>query len=100
MTPEEINEGLLKEFALYRETDAVSPELKRLLMDLILQVSYGRYKNMNENLRILCESEAYIHCCKNSVYFNPNKTNKARAYVVTIIRCSFASTVVKEIHFK
>ena len=73
MTPEEVNEELLKEFAIHKETDIVTPELKKLLMDLIWQESYTRYNDMNENLKILCESDAYTHCCKNSIYIYRKK---------------------------
>jgi hypothetical protein len=99
MTPEEINEELLKQLALYKETNVISPTLKELFMELIWRESYNRYIDLDETIKFISESEAYVHCCKNSIYFNPEKAisrNSARAYMINVIRCSFAGAIVKE----
>jgi hypothetical protein len=93
---EELNKLLLKELASYKETDTLTDELKKLLIDLICQESKkSRYNRVSENVKILCEAEAYVAACKHSIHFNPEKSDNATAYVVQIIWCSYCSTIKK-----
>lgn len=100
MTAEELNTALRMEIIHYRETDNITQELKSLLMILILQESEKRLSKVSDTVRISCESEAYIACCKHCIHYNPDVKSKsdtpAISYVRTIIRCAFADTLHKE----
>jgi hypothetical protein len=100
MTIEEINNELLKELTLYRNSDTLSIELKKLLMCMVLDISYDRYKFLTEDLRTMCEAKAYEDACKHSIHFNPEKSSNAKAYVTVIIRSSFACVMGKHGNFK
>ena len=90
------NERLLKELALYKETDTLTPKLKRMLMELIWEESKkSRYKCIGENLIILCEADAYVAACKHSIHFNPERSDKPNLYIGQIIWCSYCSTIKK-----
>jgi len=92
----ELNEKLLKELVLYKETDTLTDELKRLLMELIWQESKkSRYKHISENTIILCEADAYVAACKHSIHFNPERSDKPSSYVGQIIWCSYINTIKK-----
>lgn len=96
MTPEELNTALRMEIIHYRETDELTPDLKRLLMELVWkEMAKERYVFITDNIKILCESDAYIAACKHCIHYNPEKSENARAYVIQIIGCSFAGTIKK-----
>jgi hypothetical protein len=91
------NAGLLKELPCYAKTNTLTPKLKRLLIELIWkETSRDRNNNISENVKILCESEAYIAVCKHSAHFDAEKSDNAVAYVGQIIRCSFVNTIFKQ----
>jgi hypothetical protein len=54
----------------------------------------------NENLKILCEADAYIACCKYAGLCPLERCKNMSAYIGQIIRCSFASTFAKHGNFK
>jgi hypothetical protein len=93
---EELNKQLLKELVLYKETDILTDELKRLLFDLICQESKkSRYNHISENVKILCEADAYVAACKHSIHFNPERSDKPSLYVGQIIWSSYYGTIKK-----
>jgi hypothetical protein len=99
MTPEELNVALKVEITNYRETNEISLKLKRLFMRMIWkEFKRSRYKNISNEIKYLSESHAYRQCCKGSIRYNPESQYKAIPYIMTIIRCSFADTVVREKH--
>lgn len=94
MNTDELNTALKMEIIHYRETDELTLDLKRLLMELIwLETPKARYKCIPDNIKILCEAKAYEDACKHCIHFNPEKTDNARAYVGQIICCSYYSTI-------
>lgn len=94
MKADQMNMALQMEIIGYRETDNLTMDLKILLMELIwLEMAKDRYKFITDNIKILCEAEAYIECCKHCIHYNPEKSDNARAYVIQIIGCAFAKTI-------
>lgn len=93
-TQENINDQLLKELKLTKETGKNTSELHELYLKLIKEVS-PKYPFLNEDDRRMCEAFAFDACCRLAIKFNPEKSNNAYAYVKTIIRSSFAGTIVK-----
>lgn len=90
------NEQLLKELTHYKKTDELTPKLKSMLMELIWQeTGKFRYKFVSENVKILCEADAYVAVCKHSVHFNPEKSDKPSLYIGQIIWCSYINTIKK-----
>lgn len=90
------NERLLKEIIHYKETDELTTELKRLFIELICNESNkARYKMVSDNVKILCEADAYVACCKHSIHFNPEKSDKPTLYMGQIIWCSYINTIKK-----
>jgi hypothetical protein len=104
MTPDELNTALRMEIIHYRQTDELTPDLKRLLMELVwLETPKARYGHISDNVKILCEAKAYEDACKHCIHFNPERTENARAYVGQIIWSSFYGTIKKyaiELHLK
>jgi hypothetical protein len=87
----------------FKEFNELTPDFRRALTEMIWKESDSeRYAKpmKNENLKILCESEAYIRCSKNAGLCNLDRCKNPQAYIVTIIRCSFASTFAKHGNFK
>jgi hypothetical protein len=96
MTSEELNTALRMEIIHYRETNVLTLDLKRLLMELVwLEMTKERYKFISDNIKILCETDAYVAACKHCIRYNPEKTDNAQAYVRQIIGSAFAGTIVK-----
>jgi hypothetical protein len=95
ITSEEFNEQLLNEIILCKELNELTLEIKDMFFELINHEIEKRYSIMVEINKNICESNAYDTCCNEVLKFNPNKTNNAYAYVVTIIRCSFANSIGK-----
>jgi hypothetical protein len=92
----ETNKDLLREIILYQETDELTVELKKIFMELIwLETKNSKYEKVTDNVKILCESKAYEDCCKNSIYFNPDKSDKPSLYMINIIRCSYSIIIKK-----
>jgi hypothetical protein len=80
----------------YRATDVLTLDLKRLLMEVVwLETPKTRYKCISDNIKILCESEAYVAACKHCIHYDPTKSDNAFAYVVQIIWSSFYGTIKK-----
>jgi hypothetical protein len=100
MNSHELNTALTMELINYRNTDELTPDLKRLLMELVWEISHDRYKSLSENLRIMCEAKAYEHVCKHSIHFNQKTCGNAKSYVSVIIRSAFAGTICKHGNFK
>jgi hypothetical protein len=96
MTTDELNTALTMEIIHYKETDELTPDLKRLLMELIwLETPKARYKFLSDNIKILCEADAYVAACKHSIHFDPKKSDKPNLYMGQIIWCSYCSTIKK-----
>jgi len=96
MNQDELNTALRMEIIHYRATDELTKDLKMLLMELVwLEMVKERYKFISDIIKILCESEAYVACCKHCGHYDPKKSEDARAYVRQIIGSSFAGTIVK-----
>jgi hypothetical protein len=96
MTTDELNTALVMEITHYRQTDEITPDLKRLLMEVIwLETKKKRYEHISDNVKILCEADAYIAACKHCIHFDPKKTDKAIPYMGQIIWCSYVNTIKK-----
>jgi len=104
MNSEELNTALRTEIIHYRETDELTPDLKRLLMELVWrETPKARYEYVSDNVKILCEAKAYEDACKHCVHYNPEKSENASAYVGQIIWSSYCGTIKKhatELGFK
>jgi hypothetical protein len=87
----------------FNEFNELTPDFRRTLIEMIWKESDSeRYaKPMeNENLKILCEADAYIQCCKNAGLCNLDRCKDPYSYIVMIIRCSFAKIFAKHGNFK
>ena len=94
MTREEFNIELRAGLAVSREND-MPDFLKEILFKIILLNSVNdRYKFLSGGDKINCEVKAYQDCCRLAVKYNPEKS-EAYAYVMQIIRSSYAGTIVK-----
>jgi hypothetical protein len=104
MTTDELNTALTMEITHYRVTDELTPDLKRLLMELIwLETKKKRYGHIGDNIKILCEADAYVAACKHCIRFDPKKSDKPNLYIGQIIWCSYIQTIKKhaiELHLK
>lgn len=96
MTRDMLNTALRTEIIHYRETDEITVDLKSLLMTLILEESEKQLQAISPNIRIRCESEAYLDCCKNSIHFDPKLKLEPTTHIGMIIRCAFNDTMRKE----
>jgi len=96
MKTDELNTALRMEIIHYRETDVLTPDLKRLLMELVwLETPKARYNHISDNVKILCEAKAYEDACKHCIHFNPDKSSKPSSYMVQIIWNSYYGTIKK-----
>ena len=96
MTREELNTALRMEIIHYKETDELTPDLKRLLMEVVwLETPKARYSYISDNVKILCEAKGYEDACKHCIHFNPEKSDNAFAYMVQIIWSSYYGTIKK-----
>jgi len=96
MNTDELNTALKMEIIHYKETDEITDDLKRLLMELIWRESKKkRYGFVSDNTKILCEADAYVAACKHCSHFNPEKSDKPSLYVGQIIWCSYINTIKK-----
>jgi hypothetical protein len=104
MKLDELNTALRMEIINYRETNKLTPDLKRLLMELIwLETPKARYEFVSDNIKILCEADAYVAASKHCIHFDPQKSRKPSLYVGQIIWCSYINTIKKhaiELHLK
>ena len=104
MNRDELNTALRMEIINYRNTNVLTPDLKRLLMEVVwLETPKARYSHISDNVKILCEGKAYEDACKHCIHFNPEKTDNAFAYMVQIVWSSFYGTIKKhavELHLK
>jgi hypothetical protein len=92
----ELNELLLKEIIYYKESNELTLKLKNLLMELIwLETEKARYNFVSDNIKILCEADAYVAASKHCIHFNPERSDKPSLYVGQIIRCSYIQTIKK-----
>ena len=96
MNRDELNTALKMEIIIYRNTDEMTPDLKRLLMEIVwLETPKTRYAHISDNVKILCEADAYIAACKHCIHYNPERSDNAFAYVVQIVWSSFYGTIKK-----
>lgn len=96
MTRDQLNTALKMEIINYRNTDELTPDLKRLLMEVVwLETPKSRYKGIPDNVKILCEAKAYEDACKHCIHYNPEKSDNAFAYMVQIVWNSFYGTIKK-----
>ena len=96
MNRDELNIALKMEIIHYRETDELTPDLKRLLMEVVwLETPKIRYNHIPDNVKILCEAKAYEDACRNCIHFNPERSDNAFAYMVLIIWSSYYGTIKK-----
>ena len=96
MNNDELNTALKMEIINYRNTDELTLDLKRLLMEVVwLETPKKRYKHIPDNVKILCEADAFIAACKHCIHFNPERSDNAYAYVVQIVWNSFYGTIKK-----
>jgi hypothetical protein len=94
MITKEFKEQLLKEIILCKELNELTLEIKDMFFEIINQEIEKRYSIMIEINKILCETNAYDACCKHVLNFNPDRSDNVYAYIVTIIRSSFANTIM------
>jgi hypothetical protein len=96
MKVDELNTALKMEIIHYKETDELTPDLKRLLMEVVwLETLKARYNHISDNVKILCEAKGYEDACKHCIHFNPEKSDNAFAYIVQIVWSSYYSTIRK-----
>jgi hypothetical protein len=96
MTIEEFNVVLLKEMIISKEKNEVTDELKELFIKLIKQeIGNIKYDFLNNRDKDIFEVNAYWACYKNAIKINLEKSVNVYSYVRTIIRSSFAGTIVK-----
>lgn len=96
-TREEYNNKLLLELEYSQQKGELIEDLKILYFDLVNDISKNkeRYPFTNDDNRVFCVVLAYNACIEHGLKFNRHKSNDAFAYVSTIIRCSFAGTLLK-----
>jgi hypothetical protein len=96
MTREELNTALRMEIINYRATDELTPDLKRLLMEMVwLETPKPRYVHISDNVKIICEAKAYEDACKHGIHYNPEKSDNAFAYMTQIVWSSYCGTIKK-----
>jgi len=89
MTTDELNTALVMEITHYRQTDELTLDLKRLLMELIwLESPKSRYAHIPDNVKILCEADAYIAACKHCIHFDPKKTDNTESIYKKMLKSS------------
>jgi hypothetical protein len=96
MTRDELNTALKMEIINYRKTDVLTPDLKRLLMEIVwLETPKPRYRCISDNVKILCEADAFVAACKHCIHYDPKKSDNAFAYVVQVVWSSYYGTIKK-----
>jgi len=97
MDREEFNKKLKNELAISVIQGKNTSNLLKLYEELSIEISESkRYLNYNKKLSELSVEEAINACMKHGINFNPKKSNNAVAYMIQIIKSSFANTYLKE----
>ena len=98
MTSDQLNTALRMELINYQATDTLTDDLKRLFLELIIEVGKRKeYVNLTDNVRTYCEAKAYENCCRFAIHYNPDKSENASAYIKTMIRHGYVETVRKHL---
>jgi len=111
MTPEELEKfekKLYDALVVWKATNEFTDDLSELFQELIERTFTKRIPIFpSDEIREDCEVAALLACYENAKRFDPDKINprtgektNPRIYFTIVIRCSLASSYVKEMNHK